>query len=406
MAEYRQLVSGLVRTLQRRKRSLIGRTRDWAPALSSAAPSLAPPSLAPPPLPAPSPPRQQPAPLPTLPFGFAPSLHAIMGAQLPRAGVRLSLGGVRSFSVATSGTPHQQASEASWRGATTVHPTAVVDPGAVLGEGVTIGPFCVVGPHVALRDGVVLHPNAHVAGHTTVEQDTTVHSFASVGAAPQDLKYRGEPSALVVGRGCTIHNFAHVCGGTAAGGGLTTIGDGCLIMSHTHVGHDCELGDGVILASGSSLAGHVRVGDGAQVSGHSCVHQRVSIGRGAFVGGASALADDLVPYGLALGNRAKLRAINLVGLRRQGAPAAERRALLRAFRYVFDLPADAHYAPLELPKLALLEERARHVVLPEFPRVTEMIRFVLGQRGVGGRSHLSTRALCRADIVAGEGAEV
>lgn len=294
------------------------------------------------------------------------------------------------------------------RGPTSIHPTAVVDPGAVVGEGVTIGPYCVVGPHVSLRDGVCLHAHVHVAGHTRVDEETTVHSFASVGAAPQDRKYRGEPSALLVGRDCTIHNYAHLCGGTEAGGGTTTIGDGCLIMSHCHVGHDAQLGDRVVLASNSSLAGHVRVGDDAQISGHSCVHQRVSIGAGAFLGGASALTEDLVPHGLAVGNRARLRAINLIGLKRLGAPAAERRALLRAFRYVFDLPSEieAPYPPLELPRLRHLEERARMVLSSlrpaaaesGVPRVAEMMHFILGQRGVGAlHPYASTRALCRPD---------
>ena len=131
----------------------------------------------------------------------------------------------------------------AWRGPTTIHPTAVVDSGAVVGEGVTIGPYCVVGPHASLRDGVCLHAHVHVSGHTCIEEETVVHSFASVGAAPQDRKYRGEPSALIVGRNCTIHNYAHLCGGTEAGGGATTIGEGCLIMSHCHVGHDAQLGD-------------------------------------------------------------------------------------------------------------------------------------------------------------------
>jgi len=336
-----------------------------------------------------------------------------------RAWHRASGGSVRGVATALLLSDEPKA----W-GPTTIHPSAVVDPGAVVGEGVTIGPYCVVGPHVSLCDGVHLHAHVHVAEHTRIEEETTVHSFASVGAAPQDRKYRGEPSALVVGRGCIIHNYAHLCGGTAAGGGATTIGEGCLIMSHCHVGHDSQLGDRVVLASNSSLAGHVHVGDDAQVSGHSCVHQRVSIGAGAFLGGASALTEDLVPHGLALGNRARLRAVNLVGLKRLGAPAAERRALLRAFRYVFDLPSEteAPYPPLELPRLGLLEERARMVLdslqgaaqgftlgaaqgaargsLPlaiELPRVAEMMSFILGQRGVGGRAHASTRALCRPD---------
>lgn len=368
------VVSGLVRNLQRRKRSVIGRTRDWR--LAGAAPASA---------------LQ-----PKLSSGWL--RHRLictpwLAVPLPSfaAETRLIAAKVREVSTA------QKEQSKLWRGQTMIHPTAVVDPAAAVGEGVTIGPYCVVGPHVSLSDGVSLHAHVHVVGHTSVDEDTIVHSFASVGAVPQDRKYLGGPSVLAVGRGCIIHSYAHICGGTVAGGGATIIGDDCLIMSHCHVGHDAQLGKRVVLASSSSLAGHVRVGDDAQVSGHSCVHQRVNIGTGAFLGGASALTEDLIPHGLALGNRARLRSINLVGLKRQGAPAAERRALLRAFRYVFDLHAEAMHPPLELPRLSLLEERARLVRLPDFPRVAQMTSFILGQRGVGDCAHFSTRALCRPD---------
>ena len=246
----------VVRTLQRKKRSVIGRTRDWSLAAS---PTNPPPSAAASWAQRWRMPSMKPTLAPHRPH--EPLMRLVAGS---RAWHRASGGSVRGVATALLLSDEPKA----W-GPTTIHSSAVVDPGAVVGEGVTIGPYCVVGPHVSLCDGVHLHAHVHVAGHTRIEEETTVHSFASVGAAPQDRKYRGEPSALVVGRGCIIHNYAHLCGGTAAGGGATTIGEGCLIMSHCHVGHDSQLGDRVVLASNSSLAGHVHVGDDAQATpGH------------------------------------------------------------------------------------------------------------------------------------------
>ena len=242
---------------------------------------------------------------------------------------------------------------------------------------------------MTLRSHVVIN------GVTQIGENSTIHPFVSLGATPQDLKYRGEPSALVVGRDCAVHEFSSVSGGTAGGGGATTLGDGVLLMSHTHVGHDCTLGDRVVLASGAALAGHVRVGDGAQVSGHSGVHQKVSIGAGAFVAAASTVVDDLIPYGLAVGNRATLRGLNLVGLRRAGAPRDEQRALLRGFRYLFGLRPSGLAPPLPLPPLAEIKARAAllrdHDAAAAAPRLAEVCEFVLGDRGPG---HAFERALC------------
>ena len=268
-----------------------------------------------------------------------------------------------------------------------IHPTAVLEAGCKLGEGVRVGPFCVVGRDVTLGDGVTLESHVNVSGHTTVGKGSLVHSFAALGAAPFDFKYEGEPTVLRLGANCRIGEYAHLSGGTAAGGGLTSIGDRCLIMSHCHVAHDCALGDGVLLASSAALAGHVHVGDGARISGYACVHQKVSVGRGAFLGGGAVLADDLVPFGLAVGNRAQLHGLNLRGLRRGGTPGAELRALLSAFRYLFELrETDGLYPPLPLPPLPTLRERAAACAAAydatRHPRLAEMVRFVLGRRQI------------------------
>ena len=226
-----------------------------------------------------------------------------------------------------------------------------------------------------------------------------VHAFATLGAVPQDLKYAGEPSRLVIGERCRIAEYAHVSGGTAAGGSSTTsMGDGCFIMSHCHIAHDCVLGNDVLLASSAALAGHVHVGDGARISGYSCVHQRVSIGEGSFVGGGSVLGHDLIPYGLALGNRAYLRSLNLTGLRRQRVPPTELRLMLSAFRYLFGLPAHGIYAPLALQSHATIRERAAQVRADvcDAPRLLQLVDFVLGRREIGSHSGAQTvnRALC------------
>jgi len=289
-----------------------------------------------------------------------------------------------------------------------VHPTAVIEPGARLGSGVSVGPFCVVGNDVVLGDGVRLESHVRVAGHTVVGAGSVIHAFVTLGATPQDLKYAGEPSHLIIGERCRIAEYALLSGGTAVGGGVTSLGDGCFIMSHCHVAHDCHLGHDVLLASNAALAGHVQVGDGARISGYACVQQRVSVGSGAFVGGGSVLAHDLIPYGLAVGNRAQLLSINLRGLRRQHASPAEQRALLSTYRYLFDVTSVGFYEALPLQPLPTLRQRAECVLeddVAEYPRVRQLLRFVLGQRSVVTQSGsgaeavpLSHRALCLPPI--------
>ena len=295
------------------------------------------------------------------------------------------------------------------RGELFIHPTAILEPGCRVGEHVHIGPYCVLGQHVTLADGVRLESHVRVAGHTTVGAGSTLHAFSTVGATPQDLKYEDEPSVLTLGERCRVAEYAHISGGTAAaGGGGTSIGDDCMIMSHCHVAHDCVLGERVLLASSAALAGHVHIGDGARISGYSCVHQKVSIGRGAFLGGGSVLAHDLLPHGLAVGNRAHLLGLNLVGLRRRAVPPLELRAMLAAYRYLFELPEQGFYKPLPLASLPTLHERAAAcAAAPEYaayPLLSEMNEFILGRRSVPPSEHrtavvesapVSRRALCR-----------
>ena len=217
-----------------------------------------------------------------------------------------------------------------------IHPSAVVDAAASIGAGVTIGPFCVVGPEVTLGEGVVLLSHVAVAGHTTIGPRTRVYPFASLGHAPQDLKYRGEPSRLEIGADSVIRENVTMNPGTEGGGMLTSVGDRCLIMVGAHVAHDCRVGDDVILVNNATLAGHVQIGDRAILGGLSAVHQWVRIGEGAFVGGMSGVENDVIPYGTVIGNRARLGGLNLVGLRRANIPREDMHALRSAYKLLFE----------------------------------------------------------------------
>lgn len=217
-----------------------------------------------------------------------------------------------------------------------IHPTAVVDPAAVIGQGVTVGPFCVIGADVTLAEGVVLQSHVVVAGRTSIGPRTRVYPFASLGHAPQDLKYRGEPSRLEIGADTVIRENVTMNPGTEGGGMLTSVGDRCLIMVGAHVAHDCRVGNDVILVNNATLAGHVHIGDHAILGGLSAVHQWVRIGEGAFVGGMSGVENDVIPFGTVIGNRARLGGLNLVGLRRAGYPREDVHALRNAYKLLFE----------------------------------------------------------------------
>ncbi len=216
-----------------------------------------------------------------------------------------------------------------------VHPSAVVETGARLGPGVKIGPFCHVGPNVALEEGVELVSHVVIAGRTRIGAQSRVYPFASLGHRPQDLKYRGEPSTLEIGASSIIREGVTINPGTRGGGMLTRVGDRCALLANVHVGHDCRIGNDVILSNNVMIAGHVTVGDFANLGGGAAVIQFTRIGAHAFLGGLSGLEHDLIPYGLAFGNRAALAGINLVGLKRRGFPRETINDLRRAYRLLF-----------------------------------------------------------------------
>jgi UDP-N-acetylglucosamine acyltransferase len=216
-----------------------------------------------------------------------------------------------------------------------IHPSAIVEDGARLGADVHVGPFCVVGPDVELADGVRLESHVVVAGRTKVGARTRVFPFASIGHQPQDLKYKGEPSTLVIGSDCMIREHVTINPGTEGGGMVTEVGNHCLLMAGAHVAHDCRVGNHVILANCGTLAGHIEVGDYAFLGGLSAVHQFVRIGSGAMIGGMSGVEGDVIPFGLVMGNRAHLSGLNIVGLKRRGFSREQIHSLRAAYRLLF-----------------------------------------------------------------------
>ncbi len=216
-----------------------------------------------------------------------------------------------------------------------IHPSAVIESGAELGDGVTVGPFAVIGPDVVLGEGCRIHSHAVIGGRTRIGARTEVFPFASIGLRPQDLKYRGEASELVIGSDTVIREHVTMNPGTEGGGMVTRVGDRCLIMVGSHVGHDCDVGNGVIMANNATLAGHVRVQDNAVLGGLSAIHQFVRIGRNAMVGGVTGVERDVIPFGSVMGDRARLSGINIIGMRRRGFDRDDINAVRKAYRLLF-----------------------------------------------------------------------
>ena len=217
----------------------------------------------------------------------------------------------------------------------TVHPQAVVEKGADLAPGVVIGPFCHVGPQVRLGEGVRLLSHVVVHGETYVGARTRIFPFASIGHEPQDLKFRGEKSVLRIGANCTIREGVTMNPGTETGGLNTIVGDNCTFLANSHVAHDCKVGDSVILSNNVMLAGHTSIGSFAILGGGAAVHQFVRVGAHAFIGGLAGVENDVIPYGMALGNRAALAGLNLIGLKRRGFAREAIHDLRRAYRLLF-----------------------------------------------------------------------
>ncbi len=213
-----------------------------------------------------------------------------------------------------------------------IHPSAVIEPGAVLGPDCSVGPFSVIGPEVTLGAGVTVKSHAVLTGWTDIGEGSVIYPFATVGEVPQDLKFRGERTRLTIGARCRIREGATLNVGTEGGGGVTRVGDDCLLMTGAHVGHDAQIGNRVILVNHVAIAGHCVLGDDVIVGGLSGVHQWVRIGQGAIIGAVTMVTNDVLPYGLVQGPRGELDGLNLVGLKRRGVDRAEIMALRAAYQ--------------------------------------------------------------------------
>ncbi len=248
-----------------------------------------------------------------------------------------------------------------------VHPSAIVAPEAVIAADAEIGPFCIVGPEVVIEAGVRLMSHVVVDGRTRIGAGALLYPFCTVGLAPQDLKYKGEPTETIIGPRTQIREHCTIHRGTVTGSGVTRVGADCLLMAVVHVAHDCELGDNVIVANNVVMGGHVCIGTGAVIGGATALHQFVRIGRAAMVGGASGVEADVIPFGTVLGNRARLTGLNMVGLKRRGIDRAGQHRLRAAFKLLF-APGDEGGVFAE----RLVEARK----LADDPMVAEMLAFV------------------------------
>lgn len=219
---------------------------------------------------------------------------------------------------------------------TNIHPTAIIHENAQLGQDVEVGAYSIIGEHVKIGDGTKIQSHVVIEGHTQIGKNNQIFSFASIGKIPQDLKFGGEESRLIIGDNNRIREYVTMNPGTKDDRMETVVGSNCLFMISTHVAHDCVIGNNVIMANNATLAGHVVVEDFAIIGGLSAVRQFVRIGKHVMIGGMSAVEQDVIPYSLVVGDRAKLAGLNLVGLERRGFDKDEIKALRNAYKDVFE----------------------------------------------------------------------
>ncbi|VVT18945.1 acyl-ACP--UDP-N-acetylglucosamine O-acyltransferase [Rhizobium sp. EC-SD404] len=219
-----------------------------------------------------------------------------------------------------------------------VHPSSVIEEGAIIGENVTIGPFCHIGPNVVLGDDCQILSHVAISGSTVLGKGCRVFPGAMLGFEPQNLAYKGEETRLEIGEGCTIREGVTMHPGMPNAGGLTSVGKNCLFLAYSHVAHDCHVGDNVVLSNNVMLAGHVTVGDRVIIGGGAAVHQFARIGHRAFIGGLSAVNFDVIPYGMLNGNPGVLGGLNIIGMQRAGMDKASIHEVRRAFRHIFQGP--------------------------------------------------------------------
>lgn len=250
-----------------------------------------------------------------------------------------------------------------------IHPTAIIDPQARIGADVSIGPYAVVGADVTLEDNVTVGAHCVIEGPTRIGRGTRLFPFVSAGQDPQDLKYAGERTELIIGERNVIREFATLHRGTGGGGGVTRVGDDNLLMAQCHVAHDCTVGNHVIMANGASLAGHVEVHDHATLGAYVGVHQFCRVGTYAFIGAYSVVVKDALPYARSVGNHAKCYGPNSIGLRRAGFPSEDLRAIEQAFRLLLNSKLNTSQA------VAAMQEK-----LGDHPRIRVLLDFIAASR--------------------------
>ena len=246
-----------------------------------------------------------------------------------------------------------------------VHPSAIVEDGAQIGAGCVIGPFCVIGPEVVLGANTVLKPHVVVTGDTRIGPDSTLWSFAVIGEVPQDKKFGGEKTSLRIGARVRIREHVTVNTGTSGGGGVTRIGDDCLLLAGSHVAHDAQVGNNVTIVNSAAVAGHCVIEDDVIIGGLAGIHQWVRIGRGAIIGAVSMVTHDVIPYGLVQAARGELDGLNLIGLKRRGMDRADIRALLDAYEALKSGEGS-------------FQDRAARLAGSTSPAVREVAEFILG----------------------------
>ena len=216
-----------------------------------------------------------------------------------------------------------------------IHKTAIIDSNAKISQNVTIGPYSVIGPNVEIGDGTLIQSHVNITGNTKIGSNNKIYPFVSIGNDPQDLKFKGEKTLLEIGDNNKIREYVTINPGTEGGGGKTKVGNNCLFMVSSHIAHDCIVGDNVILANNVPLGGHAHVDDNAIIGGNSAVQQFTRVGKFAMIGGMCGVVRDVIPYGIAHGNRSILQGLNLIGLRRKNIPNKEIMNLTDAYKQIF-----------------------------------------------------------------------
>ncbi|MEE8423793.1 MAG: acyl-ACP--UDP-N-acetylglucosamine O-acyltransferase [Thermodesulfobacteriota bacterium] len=217
----------------------------------------------------------------------------------------------------------------------TIHPTAIIHPGAELDEGVAVSPYSVIGENVKIGKGTKIGPHVVIEGVTTIDEDCVIYQFVSIGAPPQDMKFSGEMTEVIIGRRCVIREFVTINKGTFLGKGKTILGSDNFIMAYAHIAHDCVIGDNVVMANSATLGGHVEIEDHAIIGGLVPIHQFVKIGAYSMIGGGSTVTQDIPPFMTAVGNRARLYGLNSVGLKRHGFSPEDIKTLKMAYKIIF-----------------------------------------------------------------------